>query len=161
MRCIHTVEVPVAHLVRHVANEERIAGLGRVLCFLGVAALVMLNGEAPTLEDRLIQSLNSVLGLRRSAELNVSKTLAQAPVVRDHSAVGDLTILGEFSLQLRGSDLKEEIADIQNFARDFGSIRRKSGVLVGVGAIVRAARESVGDRLYGRGNGILRRFGDL
>jgi len=145
------VEVPVAHLVRHVANEKRVAGLSRGLCSLGVAALVMLNGEAPTLKDRLIHSLDSVFGLRRSAELNVSKTLAQAPVVRDHSAVGDLTVLGKFSLQLRGSDLKEEVADIQDFTRDFGSIGRKPGVLVGVEAIVRVARRVLETACAGEG----------
>jgi hypothetical protein len=78
------------------------------------AALVVLHRQSPALEDLLVKGVEGVVCGLLVGKLEVCKALAQAPVVGDDSAVGDLTILGEFGLELRGGDLEEEVADVKN-----------------------------------------------
>jgi len=59
------------------------------------------------------------------------QSLAQTPVVGDDSAVCDLAELGEFSLELRGGDLEEEVANVE----DLGGRSRGGWVLRLEGAV--------------------------
>lgn len=127
-----TVQVPVAHLVGHVADEQSLAWLcGSPLVQVppvvaGVTTLVELHGHPPALEDLLVQSFTSGIGLLLAGELDVCKTLAQTPIVGNDPAVGDLTELGELGLELRSGDLEEEVANVEDLAGGCGS-----AVLVG------------------------------
>lgn len=73
------VEVFVGHLEGHVANEERLGGLlggargtGRDA---GLAADVVLHGQATALEDLLVERLQGGGGVLYSVELDVAETV--------------------------------------------------------------------------------------
>lgn len=114
-----TIQVLVAHLVGHVADEQGLAGCGGSLASPSLpagrrTAPVVLHRQSPALEDLLVKGGEGIVGRLLVGKLEVCKALAQTPVVGDDSAVRDLAELGEFGLELRGGNLEEEVADVEN-----------------------------------------------
>jgi hypothetical protein len=156
-----TIEVLVAHLVGHVANEQGLAGCGGTLAgpvlpllAARLAAPVVLHRHSPALENLLVESVTGVVGCLLVGKLEVCKALAQTPVVGDESAVHDLAELGEFGLELRGGDLEEEVADVENLGG-----RRRGGFVVRLERSV--GIDSVASPAADGGSGFLHSLGRL
>lgn len=121
----HTIQVAVAHLVRHISNEQRLARRSsRATAAVWDSALIsrlaldmVLNRHTSTLEHLLIKRLERCVGITLRGKLNVTKTSAHAPRVRDNATVHNLSKAAEFSLQRLLCDLEEEVANVEDLGR--------------------------------------------
>ena len=162
------VQVLVRHLKRHVANEERLCGRVGLVVAAGTAglgvglSLVELADEVAALEDLHVKVVDGSLGVFDVLELDVSESTqlsatnpchrvrepcspsAQPPVIEDNLDVLDLTESREDALDLVGSDLVVQVANVDDvvggriallaaLSRPLWPVRSPTSLLEGIG----------------------------
>lgn len=151
---LHTVQVAVAHLVRHVSDEQSLAGGNRSTITVGLSALssnsalaphVVLNDHTSALELGLIELLYRPVRVILRGELDVSKALAHTSRIRDDSTSCNFTKAGELGLESSSGGLEEEVADVEDFARGSAGLLELSSTVLTISRISLNGLRSAGN----------------
>lgn len=109
------VEISIGHLECEVTDEESLGR--RVVSVLALSGCLVVNHEAASFENGLVLGLNRCGCLFSGFELNVSKAFAQSSSIRSNECTLNSSIFPKFSLKVTGSDIEQQVSNIDVRAR--------------------------------------------